>query len=123
MTLPDFLRQLPDGEIVLAGHRIGLYHVIRYYNEGYSPEMLLGQYPTLSLALIHKVIAYYLENREEADAYVGRCEGELSRLRREGAKPDWATLRERLDAMRRAEGVPTAQGPDAPGSPTPPRRT
>jgi hypothetical protein len=46
MTLPDFLEQAANGEIRLTGHRIGLFHVVHYYNEGYSPEMLLGQYPT-----------------------------------------------------------------------------
>jgi hypothetical protein len=40
MTLPEFLTQSEAGEIRLAGHRIGLFHVVRRYNEGYSPEML-----------------------------------------------------------------------------------
>jgi uncharacterized protein (DUF433 family) len=104
MTLPDFLTQHPGGEIRLTGHRIGLFHLIRRYNEGYSPEMLVCQYPTLPLALIHKTIAFYLENRAEADAYVAGCEDELGRQR--AANPrrlDMAALRQRLEAMRQAE--------------------
>jgi uncharacterized protein (DUF433 family) len=53
MNLPEFLVGHPDDEIRLAGHRIGLYDIVFYYNEGFSPEMLVGQFPTLSLALVH----------------------------------------------------------------------
>jgi uncharacterized protein (DUF433 family) len=58
MTLPDFLTQAPDGEIRLAGHRIGLFHVVQGYNEGESAEMLASRYPTLPLSLVHKAIAF-----------------------------------------------------------------
>src|SRR5262245_32604764 len=62
MTLPDFLSQDADGYIHVTGHRIGLQDVVYYYNEGHSPETLLEAFPTLSLALIHKIIAFYLEH-------------------------------------------------------------
>jgi len=62
MNLPDFLTEWTQGEIMLKGHRIALHHVVSCYNEGHSAEMLLSQFPTLSLALIHKVIAFYLFN-------------------------------------------------------------
>jgi uncharacterized protein (DUF433 family) len=104
MTLPEFLRQAPDGEIRLADHRIGLLHLIHYYNEGYSVEMLACQYPTLPLPLIHKVVAFYLENQAEVDAYVARCQDELARQRE--ANPhrlDLAALRQRLAAQPRQD--------------------
>jgi uncharacterized protein (DUF433 family) len=101
MTLPDFLSRDPGGAIHLTGQRIGLYHLVHYYNEGYSPEMLLCQYPTLPLALIHKAIAFYLENRAEVDAYVASCRDELDRQRAANPKRiDLATLRQRLEAMQ-----------------------
>ena len=50
-------RKRGGGEIRLVGHRVGLFHLVRRYREGYSPEMLVCQYPTLPLALVHKVIA------------------------------------------------------------------
>src|SRR5277367_2708091 len=78
MILPDFLTQSPDGEICLTGHRIGLFHVIHYYNEGFGPEMLACQYPTVPLALIHKVIAWYLENQTDADRYLAACRADLT---------------------------------------------
>jgi len=86
MTLPDFLMQAPDGEIRLTGHRIGLFHIIYYYNEGFAPEMLVCQYPTLPLALVHKVIAWYLENQDEADRYLAACAAEMTRQRAANAK-------------------------------------
>ena len=63
MILPDFLVQDSDGYIHLAGHRIGLQDVVYYYNEGCSAEELCEVFPTLPLALVHKVIAFYLESR------------------------------------------------------------
>ena len=81
MQLPDYLIRASDGEILLSGHRIGLFHVLDRYIDGYSPEMLAGQYPSLSLALIHKTIALYLENRAEIDAYVAEYAAALKSAR------------------------------------------
>jgi hypothetical protein len=63
VQLPAFLTQPQDSEIRLMDHRIGLYHLIQHYNEGESAEMLACRYPTVPLALVHKVLAFYLENQ------------------------------------------------------------
>ena len=81
MDLPAFLNREVTGEIRLAGSRIGLFHVVQFYNDGYSAEMLICQYPTLSLALIHKVIAFYLDNQADVDAYVADCQQSLQQQR------------------------------------------
>ena len=39
--------------------------------------MILCQFPTLELATIHKVIAFYLENQVDIDRYVVEYEAEL----------------------------------------------
>ncbi len=105
MTLPDFLIQDADGYIHVAGHRIGLQDVVYYYKEGYSPEALLEAFPTLPLALIHKVIAFYLEQTASVDAYVTTCEREVDRQRAVATQgPDVAELRRRL-AAKQAVGV------------------
>jgi uncharacterized protein (DUF433 family) len=104
MPLPEFLTRQADGEITLTGHRIGLYHIVHYYREGFSPEMLACQFPTVPLPLIHKVIAYYLENCADVDAYVTSCREELDRQEAGNSrKIDVAALRQRLDSRRRAE--------------------
>jgi uncharacterized protein (DUF433 family) len=106
MTLPDFLTQQDDGEITLTGHRIGLFHLVHYYREGYSPEMLACQYPSLPLPLMHKTIAYYLENQAEVDAAFAGWRQELDQQHAEGfSRVDWAELRQRLQARRAAESA------------------
>lgn len=103
MELSDFLTRDPDGFIHVTGHRIGLQHLVYYYNQGYSPEMLACEYPTLSLALLHKIIAFYLENRIDVDEYVGRCQKEIDRQRAIPSEgPSVAELRQRLEAIRGA---------------------
>ncbi len=76
MNLPEFLTETPDSEILLTGHRIDLYHVVRCYNNGYSPEMLTAQYPTLPLSLIHKVIAFDAERHRLCRRRTGKLEQE-----------------------------------------------
>lgn len=72
MNVPEFLVQDADGFIHLRGHRIGIQHLVHFYNEGYSPEMLAEEFPTLSLALLHKTIAFYLENQADVDTYIAQ---------------------------------------------------
>jgi uncharacterized protein (DUF433 family) len=100
MNLPDFLIRETTGEIRLRGHRIGLYHVVTYYNDGYSAEMLACQYPTLPLALIHNTIGFYLDNRAEVDAYVTDCHESLREQRTANPRRlPLAALRDRLATM------------------------
>ena len=68
MQLPEFITEQPSGSVRLTGHRIALEHLVYFYNQGYAPEMILGQFPSLSLAVIHKVIAFYLEHQPEVDS-------------------------------------------------------
>ena len=108
MQLPGFLTET-KGEVFLADHRVGLFHIVKRYQDGFSPEMIVCQYPTLPLALIHKVIAFYLENRQEVDAYVQQCDASLEELRQNGRGGiDFAALRARLAASRSPEGVTSA---------------
>jgi len=104
MQLPEFLTEQPGGSIRLNGHRIALEHVVYFYNQGWSAEMILGQFPSLPLALIHKVIAFYLEHQDEVDAYVTACQSEVERQRSEApASPDLAELRRRASRLASTE--------------------
>lgn len=105
MILPEFLTQDSDGYIHATGHRIGLQDVVCYYNEGYSREGLLEVFPTLTLALMHKIIAFYLDHKTDVDTYVQQGDAE-SNLQRAAAPsgPDIATLRRRL-ASKQATGA------------------
>jgi uncharacterized protein (DUF433 family) len=111
MVLPDFLTEHPYGEIRLTDHRIGLYGVISRYQEGYSAEMLAEEFPTLSLSLVHRTIAFYLDNRAEVDAYVSAYAAELERLEREHVpSPALLEIRERLAAR---QALQSAKSPGA----------
>ena len=106
MQLPEFLTRDEQGSIRLVGYRIGLEHLLHYYNEGYSPEMLWSEYPSVPLPLIYKAIAYYLENQADVDAYLARCKNEIEQQRRRAAPgPTVAEMRQRLQAQRPAKGA------------------
>jgi uncharacterized protein (DUF433 family) len=106
VQLPEFLTQAPDSEIRLTGHRLGLYHLVQHYNEGESAEMLATRYPSVPLALVHKVLAYYLENQLEVDAYVATCLATMDDEQRGGQNLDLNALRRRLAGQ---PTVPEAQ--------------
>jgi len=82
--LPDFLTRNRYGELLLTGHRIGLLHIVDRYKEGDSPEAILPTDPTLSLNLIHKVVAFYLDHQDQVDSYVAATRQEIDR---QAAKP------------------------------------
>jgi uncharacterized protein (DUF433 family) len=96
MQLPEFLTQLPDGEVRLAGHRIGIFHLLVRYNDGESAEMLAARYPTLPLSLVHRVLAFYLDNQQEVDAYLAQCAAAMDEQQRNAGRIDLNALRSRL---------------------------
>jgi uncharacterized protein (DUF433 family) len=104
MQLPDFLDADDGGFIHAKGHRIGLHHILRLYSAGHSPEMIVANYPTLSLSLVHKVIALYLDNSPEVDAYIAEHDRIISEQMASGRSgPTMAELRGRLETKRKAE--------------------
>ena len=102
IQLPEFLVQDQYGEIRLTGHRIGLLHVVDLYNGGASAEGILCDLPTLSLPLIHKNIAFYLENQAELDDYLSKTRADIDRMAAvPSTGPTMAELRKRVEAMHR----------------------
>jgi uncharacterized protein (DUF433 family) len=72
MKLEDYFEFLSPDDIRLKGHRIGIDDVLDYYLEGYTPEEIQANLPSLSLEQIYATITYYLHNRETLDAYLLR---------------------------------------------------
>ena len=101
MQLPEFITRTPDGMVLLTGHRIAIDDLAYHYNEGYTAEMLALHYPTLPLSLIHKAIAFYLDNREAIDQHISEGERAAAQYRQAGRKPPAIEeLRRRMDARR-----------------------
>ena len=59
-----------DGVVRIAGTRVTLDTVAHAFQEGASAEEIAQQYPSLSLADVYAVIAYYLAHRNEVEAYL-----------------------------------------------------
>lgn len=70
MQLEDYFDFVCRDDIRLKGHRIGIDDVLAYYLEGYTPEEIAANLPSLSLEQIHATITYYLRNRAEMDGYL-----------------------------------------------------
>src|SRR4051812_35129172 len=97
MRLPDFLTEHENGESRVAGHRVGLLHLVYHYNRGESPDALARRFPTLPLPLVEKLIGYYGAHRAEVDAYVAGCLAEMEGQQAAGRRgPGLEELRRRV---------------------------
>jgi len=90
-----------DGVYRIGKTRVRLETVIYAFNEGATPEEIISQYPTLDLEDIYAVIAYYMKNRSEIDAYdKQRGENALEVRKQIEANPKYQAFRERLLSRR-----------------------
>lgn len=90
-----------NGAVRVGGTRVTLDSVVNAYRDGSSAEEIAEQFPTLSLADVHAVIAYYLSHRSEVEEYLASREAEADELRRDiETQDDRHGLRERLLARR-----------------------
>lgn len=104
MQLEDYFDFLSPDDIRLKGHRIGIDNVLDYYLEGYSPEEIAANLPTLSLEQIHATITYYLHNRTQIDAYLLRlAKWRKQRYQESLANPSPLLERVRAQKARRAK--------------------
>ena len=76
MTLEISSRPVPlsidgDGVARIGGTRVTLETVVDAFNRGATAEEIAQQYPTVELSDIYSVLGYYLDQREEVEAYLG----------------------------------------------------
>lgn len=102
-TIPVRLWKDEHGKIRIGGTRVLLELVIHAFNQGDMPEAIQDSYPTLSLAEVYAVIAYYLTHRAEVDAYMRDAEA-TARHRQQEAEaaysPEVRALHARLRGLR-----------------------
>src|SRR5580693_5628909 len=82
-TDPPPLRVDEHGVIRVGDSQVLLDIVIREFNNGAEPEAIARGYPTLQLADVYGVIAYYLRHRQEVDEYLAGRRQEAGKLRQE----------------------------------------
>jgi uncharacterized protein (DUF433 family) len=93
-----------DGVIRVRKTRVTIDTVISAFLDGATAEEIDYQYPSLDLADVYSVIAYYLRHRAEVDAYLQRRQEQAEKIRKlNESRFDPAGIRDRLLA-RRASG-------------------
>ena len=80
-----YLETHSTDDVRVKGTRVGLEHVLSAYLAGSLPEEIALEYPTVTLEQVHGVIAWYLGNRDQADAYLRRCKSRAREVRSEQA--------------------------------------
>jgi uncharacterized protein (DUF433 family) len=100
---PIPLTTSPEGVVRITGTRVPLETVVRAFHQGATPEEIVQDFPSVSLAQIYAVLAYYLAHRADVDAYVAERAvfSEQARLAHE-ARFDPTGIRARL--LARVEG-------------------
>lgn len=73
--------------------------VVECFNEGLSPEAILGEFETLTLAQVFGAITYYLQNQPLVDIYRMRQKQRFEAKRRD-VEPLPVGLRQRIEAAR-----------------------
>lgn len=62
------------GRLVVVGGRVPLDTLVAAFRRGESPESIQESYPTVTLADVYAVLAYYLRHREEVEAHIAERE-------------------------------------------------
>lgn len=94
------LEESSDGGIYISDTRVMLDSLILNYQQGQTPEAIQAAFPAVSLSDVYAVIAYYLANHEEVDAYMAAAEAEIQRQRQIWADLETPAQRAREDELR-----------------------
>jgi uncharacterized protein (DUF433 family) len=105
-TLPVPLRVDEHGVARVGGTRVTLASVLAVYKrEGTAPDVV-SAFPSLQLADVYWVLAYYHNHRDEVEQYLAEQSALAEATRAEIEKafpPDW--IRERIAAKRAEKGL------------------
>ena len=99
---PIPLRVDEHGVVRVGNSQVLLDIVIREFNNGAEAEAIAHGYPTLDLADVYGVIAYYLRHRKDIDDYLHGRRQEAEKLRQEieARQPSRLELRAKLLARK-----------------------
>ena len=98
---PVPLESDPDGVVRVGRTRVTLDTVVTAFLKGATAEEIAQQFPSLQLADIYSVIAYYLRQKSEVDSYLGERQKKAGKTRQQSeARFDPSGVRARLIARR-----------------------
>lgn len=80
---PMPIRRDEHGVLRIGNTRVMIDGIIYSFLQGATPETIVSQYPSVSLADVYLVLGYYLNHRDEIDAYLRHQEAEAYRIRQE----------------------------------------
>jgi uncharacterized protein (DUF433 family) len=86
-----------DGSIRVGGTRITLDTIVHRFQVGDTPEYIQDGFPSLTLTQINDTIAWYLNNKVEADEYLEERDAEAEKIRqRIESEPEYIARRQEL---------------------------
>jgi len=71
-----------DGVIRVSGTRIPIETVVGAFRDGATAEEIVQDFPSLPLADVYQVIAYYLRHKDELQEYFDRQDEEAEQVRK-----------------------------------------
>lgn len=101
---PVPLRTVEGGGMRVGNTRVSLESIIYNYKNGATAEQIVFDFPTLELADVHAVIAYYLRHQDEVENYLVDRLQQAEEVRRQ-IEPIVSNekIRERLLTRQRAQ--------------------
>jgi uncharacterized protein (DUF433 family) len=90
-----------NGVVRVGNTRVTLDTVISAFSDGATAEEIVQQYPSLNLADVYQVIAYYLRHPADAEAYLRERRTKAEAVQKQNeARFDPKGIRDRLLARR-----------------------
>lgn len=68
------------GQAVIDGTRIRVKNIAILLKAGQTPQQILVQYPSLSIAQVHYAIGYYYEHQDEIEADIAADERDIDEM-------------------------------------------
>jgi uncharacterized protein (DUF433 family) len=90
-----------DGRVLrVRGTRVPLDVVVAAFHDGASAEEIVLRYPSLDLADVYGVLAYYLRHRDRVDGYLAERRATAAAVKRAvQARADMNVIRRRLESQ------------------------
>ena len=95
---PPCLLVLDNGAVRIGHSRVPLERIVYHYNQGVSAEEFIEMFPSVKLGDAYGALWYYLNHREQVDAYAAWVEEEGDRIQAMiESQPGYKEWREKLD--------------------------